>query len=201
MKRTMLGAILASACGPESAVAEESGAATSSADATDDGATTSTGGSVDTSSEGALDSTGSDGTTTEDASSTGDPFTFGPDETYVEIACGENGPSLWIEIYPGSADGECLPPPSIGREFALFLLEPWDGAGGTYEVGPDGPVRGGFGVPMRESPTGTLSIEVVAPWTVASATIDVATSEVTFAGTADLSECAPSDGVDPCDEK
>lgn len=200
MRGAILGATLvgAIACGPASPADDDDDDTTTSSDDASDDDDSTTGGSADTSSDGAHESSGVVGTSSGDASSTGDPFTYSGDESLLELVCGEQGPRVYIEIYPGVLDEQCLPAPDIDpSSVVLVLVEPWDGASGTFEVGPDGPARVGIGF-GSEPPTGTVSLEVVAPWTLASLTIDVSTSESSFEGTADLSLCGPDDPADPC---
>jgi hypothetical protein len=196
---TMLAGAIA--CGPSSPASDDDeSTTTTSADATDDGesTTSSTSGATDASSEGALDSTGAVDTSTGDESSTGDPFTYSADESLVELICAEQGPRVYIEIYPGILDDQCLPAPDVDpSSVVLVLVEAWDGKSGTYEVGPDGPARVGLGA-GADVPIGTVALDVVAPWTLASLTIDVSTKDQSFAGTADQSMCAPTDPADPC---
>lgn len=204
MRSAILGATLvgAIACGPASPAGDDDGE-TSTSGADDDETTSATTGSAETSTEGAAESSGAVDATSSDegSSSTGDPFTYSADETHVELSCAETGPRVWIEIYPGELNGECLPEPDVDLDtLALIVLEPWDGASGTYEVGPDGPGRASVGLPAADDPPiGTLVLEVSAPWTLASATIELTSSTIDFAGTADLSECGPAEPADPCE--
>ena len=180
-------------CGPASPIDDVSDTGTT---APADSSTTDTE-SSSTSLTGTGDAT-SDADTSGESSSTGDPFTFSADEALWEMRCDEElGPGLWVEIYPGLLDEQCAPPPGVDDEFVLLLLQPWDGQGGTFVIDDDSTSRAAYG--MEIGPTiGEVTLEVSAPWTPASVTIDLATPRASISGAADLSVCGLTEPADPC---
>jgi len=190
--RTIAILLFSTACGPSIGVDDSEASTSTSVGSTSTGTTAPQpeDGSSTTTTEPVADSTG-------ESSSTGDPFTFSADEALWELPCGEAGPRAWIEIYPGLLDGECLPPPGLVDDFAIIAIEPWDGRGGTFVIDPEGPHRAGLGLDP-ELATGEVTLEVSAPWTLVSATIDLATPTASLAGTADLSACGAPEPADPC---
>jgi hypothetical protein len=180
------------ACGPSTS-ADDSGGESTQAGSSSTGTPSTSSTGADESSE-----TTAVAESTSDSSSTGEPFTYSSDEAHWELPCGQVGAQAWIEIYPNVFDGECLPSPDVGDDYAFIVLEPWDGQGGTFVIDDESTSKAAFGTEL-EAPVGEVTLEVSAPWTLVAATIDLSTSKSTMQGTVDLSQCGATEPADPCE--
>jgi hypothetical protein len=191
-RRSIIAWALVCACGPTSAAddtgqADSTSTSTSTGPSTDPGSTTT---SIDT-------SEASSSAASSETSSTGETFTFESDEVWWELQCREDQPGVWIEVYPGHFDDHCSAPPDVSEDFVLVVVQPWDGEGGTFIVGADGPAHAAIGIDLGPT-TGEVTLDVSAPFALVSATIDLATPNESISGTVDLSECGPQQPTDPC---
>jgi hypothetical protein len=131
--------------------------------------------------------------------STGEPWVLVGGQTYVGIGCPDEVPLLFIELYPTDDDPSCLAPETIDVGSIIVLtLSGWDGAGGTFTIGPDGPVVAAYGLEDPASGVGTFTLSVDAPWSVVSADIELQGSGRPLEGAIDLASCNGARESDPC---
>jgi hypothetical protein len=150
------------------------------------------------------DTTGTEPATTDpttDASSgegsTGEPWTEVAEQTYADARCLQDEPAAWIEIYPDEDDGSCAASPET-TNVVVIAVQPWDGLGGTFQAGPEGPAyaNGTNGLDML---TGSVTIEVSAPWTLDSVTYDLVGDDLMLSGAAELGPCVDPRTASPCE--
>lgn len=150
------------------------------------------------SSSGGSSSGGSSSTGVAADSTTGDPpLTL--DETAVQLQCTDNHPAARILILPGQFDGICGAPPMPPPGVVILTLRDWDGMAGAFEVTADGSsgAQAGLGASLQAA-TGTVAIEVSAPWAPSFITYDLESMTMTAAGTAELGLCPDEVPADPC---
>lgn len=167
-----------------------------STDATDTDPDDTTGPAL-TTGEASTDPTGDPDTdSSTSAGSTGEPWTEVAEQTFAEARCTQDQPVAWIEIYPGEDDDSCA---AAGKGDAFFIaVQPWDGLGGTLQVGPKGPAYASE-IEGLDVLTGFVTIEVSAPWTLASVDYDLVGDDIMRSGAAELSGCVEPRTASPCE--
>ncbi len=143
-------------------------------------------------------SEGSSGDSADGSSSGGDGLLVPPDSVITTIDCLPGGVEmLFIEASLVGPYVDCLPPAEI-EGYVYFRFDGWDGMPGTFAVGPDGPAMAMIGT--DEDVTGTLSVEVWAPYHPSFATIDFTSPSAHLQGVLDLQTCTPINDA-PCQER
>jgi hypothetical protein len=192
--------VLGTGCGPSVVAPENNGsdATTSTEPSTDDGVADATSapdatGQPTTAGPGTGSSESgqaADETAAAD-SSTGETWLFAPGSSYSWLSCDErtNATTLLIELYWDPPPTECVPSPKVDLRGLVFLgVLDWDGNGGTFAAGPDGPVSGSAG--LAEMIVGTVELTVSAPFVPDTIALDLQTEDgQTIVGLADLGTC------------
>lgn len=191
--------VLGSACGPSVVLPEEGGAdaTTATEPSTDDGgaegtsAPDATGQPTTSEPDNGSSDGGSAFDETTAGSSTGETWLFAPGSSYSWLSCDErtNATTLLMELYWDPPPTECVPSPEVDLDGLIFMgVLQWDGSGGTFAAGPDGPVSGSVGV--GEMLVGSVELTVSAPFVPDTVLLDLQTQDgSTIMGLADLGTC------------
>jgi hypothetical protein len=212
VKRRIAIVVCAVGCGPSGPDAgtgsASAGDTSTSADTTptagesptaDESPTAEASASADTTTDASAsaDASSSSGPVEGTSSSTGDGWTYDAGQTWSDAQCGRDGARAFIELYPIDDDPTCLASPAI-NDVLVLAVEPWDGFGGTFPVGPDGPGRASDTGAGFQSYTGELTLEVTEQWTLVAVDFDLVAPDSEHHGSADLSECMSDPGEPPC---
>jgi epidermal growth factor receptor substrate 15 len=205
---------LASACGPtlvDGPFADGTGGASGSASAgdttfaQDDGTSVSVSASVSASmSESVSASATASATATETASATAsatatetasatatldDSGTGEFSSSSISmVSCQDDGTIAWlVEVYVLAPIDGCVPPVDVSpNDILLIGIDEWDGEAGTYDVG-QGEAIAVMGV---ETLSGSLTLDVSAPYHPSTLDYDLAGTSSMHTGTLDLAPCS-----------
>ncbi len=144
-------------------------------------------------------STGGSSSTGSAADSTTGDMPLSLDETASQLRCVDDQSSVRILLLPFQFDGICPAPATPPPGVAVITIRGWDGMAGEFDVSSDGSsgTQAGLGTALQPA-TGTLALEVSAPWTPSFITYDLASASMMAAGSAELGLCRGDVAADPC---
>jgi hypothetical protein len=172
----------------------------------DEGGGTSPNGTTDTGEPATADASATSGSgstaasltseDTADASSSGDVGELLPREAVSStITCDGADANLYVEVLLEHVYSDCAPPAEVDSDGYLFLyVTPWHGGPSVFEVGPESAVQASVGT---ESLTGTLELQIWAPFHPTIVTVDLVGPGIELRGTLDLQGCF-TDNETPC---
>jgi hypothetical protein len=191
----MAGLVAAPAgCGPAVDSPSDEGGSTSPNATTDTGEPATADASA--SSDGASSAASLTSEDTADASSSGDVGELlPPDAVSSTITCDGEDANLYVEALLEHVYSGCAPPVEVDADGYLFLyFTPWNGLPGAFDVGPKSTVQASVGT---EPLTGTLEVEIWAPFHPSIVTVDLVGPGIELRGTLDLQGCF-TDNETPC---